>query len=127
VELFAELNMELGNQPLRLFVDTVKNTEADNREKGFAVGARWRSASNPGDWDVRWAYQDLEADAVVSLFTDSDFGGGGTDNKGHVFRGTYVVRDAIELSGTYFINERGEAAGNKRDYNRLQLDVIFEF
>jgi hypothetical protein len=127
VEVFAELDLDLGMHPLLLFADVVENTEADALEQGFAVGARWRRASDPGEWDVRWAYQDLEADAVLSLFTDSDFGGGGTDSKGHVFRGTYVLRDGISLAGTYFVNERGEGAGNKRDYNRLQLDVSFSF
>jgi len=127
VELFAELNLDLGGQPLALFADVVENTEADTFEQGYAVGARWRRASAPGDWDVRWAYEDIEADAVMALFTDSDFGGGGTDSKGHVFRGTYVLRDAISLSATYFVNERGAAAGNERDYNRLQLDVSFDF
>lgn len=126
-ELFAQLEIEAGGHPLRLFVDIVENTEADTFESGHALGFRWRSASNPGDWEVGWAYQDLEADAVIATFTDSDFGGGGTDAEGHVLRGAYRLRNNVRLNGTYFINERGEAAGNKRDYNRLQLDISFLF
>lgn len=127
VELFAEVALDAFGQPLTLFVDAVKNTEVDNYDQGFAVGARFRRASNPGDWEFRWAYQDLEADAVMAIFSDSDFGGGGTDSRGHVFRGTYVLPNGVGLAGSLFINERGEAAGMLRDYKRLQLDANFRF
>lgn len=126
-ELFGELTLDAGGQPLRLFFDYVQNTEVDTGDTGFAVGARWRRASAPGSWEVHWLYEDLEADAVIATFTDSDFAGGGTDGRGHVLRGVYVIRSNVNFTGTYFINERGEAAGNKRDYNRLQLDVNFRF
>jgi hypothetical protein len=127
VELFAQLDLMAGNQPLRLFVDFVRNTAADNYDTGSAIGARWRRASEPGSWDVSWAYEDLEADAVIATFTDSDFNGGGTDGKGHVLKGSYVLRDNVTLNGTYFINKIGAAAGNEHDYNRLQLDISFKF
>jgi hypothetical protein len=127
VELFAQVEIEAGGQPLRLFVDVVENTEADQFESGFAVGARWRSASNPGDWEIGWAYEDLEADAVIATFTDSDFSGGGTDGKGHILRGAYRLRDNVRLNGTYFLNEIGGGNRAMRDYKRLQLDISFLF
>jgi hypothetical protein len=126
-ELFAEVEFEAGGQPLRVFLDYVENTEASSFDTGYALGFRWRSASNPGDWEVGWSYEDLEADAVVAAFTDSDFGGGGTDGKGHVLRGAYRLRSNVRLNGTYFLNEAGAAAGNERDYKRLQLDISFMF
>jgi hypothetical protein len=126
-ELFAQVEFEVGGEPLRLFVDYVKNTAADSLDTGSALGFRWRSASNPGDWEIGWAYEDLEADAVIATFTDSDFIGGGTDGKGHIFRGAYRLRSNVRLNGTYFLNERGAAAGNERDYRRLQLDINFMF
>lgn len=126
-EIFAQVELEAGGEPLRLFFDYVENTEASMQEIGFALGARWRSASNPGDWEVSWAYEDLEADAVIATFTDSDFNGGGTDGKGHVLRGAYRLRENVRLNGTYFLNDIGAAAGNERDYKRLQLDISFLF
>jgi hypothetical protein len=126
-ELFAQVEFEVGGHPLEVFFDYVENSAADNFETGSAIGLKWRSASNPGDWELGWAYQDLEADAVIATFTDSDFGGGGTDAKGHVFEAAYRLRSNVRLNGTYFLNERGVAAGNERDYNRLQLDVSFVF
>jgi hypothetical protein len=127
IELFAEVDFNLAGQPLRVFADYVSNTGADQLDTGFAIGLRYRSASDPGTWDMAWAYEDLEADAVVATFTESDFAGGGTDGKGHMFRGVYAFRSNVNFTGSYFLNERGAAAGNERDYNRLQLDVNFGF
>lgn len=126
-QVFAQLGFEAGGHPLQVFADYVENTGADNLETGFSVGARWRRASAPGSWDVTWQYADVEADAVVATFSDSNFGGGGTDGKGHIFRASYYLRDNVRLNSSYFLNERGEAAGNERDYDRLQLDVSFLF
>ena len=74
-----------------------------------------------------YAYQDLEADAVIATFTDSDFGGGGTDGKGHVIELNYALRDRWTLGFRYFLNERGADADNEHDYNRLQADVVFAY
>lgn len=123
-EIFGQVELQAGGQPLRLFFDYVENTEASLFGTGYAFGARWRSASNAGDWEVGWAYEDLEADAVVATFTDSDFIGGGTDGKGHILRAAYRVRENVRLNGTYFLNETG---ANDIDYNRLQLDITFMF
>lgn len=123
-EIFGQVETEAGGRPLRLFVDYVQNLEADALDTGFALGMRWGSASNPGEWDVSWVWEDLEADAVIATFTDSDFIGGGTDGKGHVFRGAYRLRNNVRLNGTYFLNETGSS---ETDYRRLQLDISFLF
>lgn len=127
VELFGQLDFEIANRPLRLFADLVENIEADAAESGFALGAFYGDMSGRGTWEVGYAYQDLEADAVVATFTDSDFAGGGTDGKGHVFEVGYGLADRWSLALTYFLNERGSDAGNERDYNRLQADVNFRY
>ncbi len=127
VELFGELNFDLAGQPVTLFVDYVTNTAADAFDEGFAVGATYRNAAAPGSWDLSYSYQDLEANAVVATFADSDWGGGGTDAKGHVFRTNYVLSGGWKFRFTYFLNERGEAEGNLRDYNRLQADINFAY
>jgi hypothetical protein len=126
-ELFAEIGIEAAGHPLRLFADIVENTAADSQSSGFSIGARWRRAEAPGTWDVTWQYADVETDAVLATFSDSNFGGGGTDGKGHVLRTSYSLRENVRVNGAYFLNERGEAASNERDYNRLQLDISFLF
>ena len=127
VELFAELSLEVADMPLSLFADYVNNTDADQFDTGIAIGAKLGKASAPRSWELGWIYQDLEADAVLGLLTDSDFGGAGTDAKGHVLKGAYALNKKVKLNATYFINETGANAGTELDYNRLQLDVNVKY
>ena len=127
VELFAELNLKVAERPLTVFADLVRNTEAPSADSGFAVGASFGDVARRGAWRFGYAYQDLQADAVIATFTDSDFGGGGTDNTGHVFELGYGLSERWSLGFRYFLNERGADAGNEHDYNRLQADLNFAY
>ncbi len=124
LELFAELITSLGSLPLSLFVDWVENQEADNDETGYSAGFKLGTAKDPGTWQMAYIYKDIEADAVLGLTTDSDFGGGGTDSKGHILEGAYAVDKNTSFSVTYFINENGEL---ETDYDRLQVDLKFKY
>jgi hypothetical protein len=126
-ELFAELSFRVGDRPLSLFADYVRNVEADDEDAGYALGAGYGEVTKPGTWRVGYVYQRLEADAVIGTFTDSDWAGGGTDGRGHVVDFAYGFRTRWTLGFKYFINERGMAAGNERDYNRLQADLSFTY
>ena len=85
------------------------------------------AAKAKGTWEISYTYQDLERDAVFGLWTDSDFGGGGTDTRGHVIRSAYALSDRTNMALAYFINQIGDNAGTETDYNRLQLDVNFKY
>lgn len=125
-ELFAEVEFEAAGQPLVLFFDYVENTAAGDFETGASIGLKWRNASNAGDWELGWAYEDLDADAVIATFTDSNFIGGGTNGNGHVVRAAYRLRDNVRFNGAYFLNETA-TSGVARDYQRVLLDVSFLF
>ena len=127
LELFAELSTQVADRPLAVFFDYVKNTEANAFDTGWAIGGKYGKASGPRSWEVAYVYQDIEANAVVGIFTDSDFGGGGTDGSGHILKGAYALNKKMKLNLTYFLNERGADAGNKRDYDRLQADISFKY
>jgi hypothetical protein len=127
LEMFAELDTKLGDLPFSVFANFVQNSDASAADSGIAFGAAIGKAGEPGTWQASWAYQDLEADAVISTFTDSDFGGGGTDNKGHVIKAKYALVDNWALAGSLFVNEVDEFAGNPHDYDRILLDLEFTF
>lgn len=127
LELFAELGAELGEMPVKVFVDWVQNTEVSQFDTAYAFGVKLGKASAPGTWDAAWIYQDIESDAMIATFTDSDFGGGGTDVKGHLFKASYSVAKNWTAALTYFLNEFGENAGAKTDYQRVQADLQFKF
>jgi hypothetical protein len=127
LELFAELNTKIAGVKTTFFADYVKNSDADE-DTGFALGFKLGKAKNKGDWQLGYTYEDLEADAVFAAFTDSDFGGGGTDVKGHKFNTAYAFSKNTSLSITYFDNEYGEHTRSEElDFDRLQVDIKTKF
>lgn len=46
-----------------------------------------------GQWNLGVAYKRIETDAVLDIFTDSDFGLGGTDVKGYLIEGNLGIYD----------------------------------
>jgi hypothetical protein len=127
LQFFAEYGFEVAGRPLALFADYVVNTDVDENDTGYLFGAKFGSAKAQGTWDLAYFYEKLEADAVIGLVTDSDFGGGGTDAKGHVLQGTYAFHDNWNFRATYFINDIKLSSGNPRDYDRLMLDLAFKY
>jgi hypothetical protein len=91
------------------------------------MGAKLGSAKAPGDWALGWTYRDIGADSEIGTFSDSDFGGGGTDVSGHVLQGEYAVSKKIGLGATVFVNQVDRFQGAEHDHRRLQLDVQFKF
>ena len=127
VQAFAEVSMNVGEMPVSLFADYVVNDDADDDDTGYAVGVKLGQAKGANTWQVGYTYQDLERDAVLGLLTDSDFGGGGTDAKGHVFRGSYALNKKWKVGFTYFLNEIDENIGFERDYDRIMIDTQFKY
>jgi hypothetical protein len=127
VEVFAELSTSLGDMPFSVFADFVQNSDADTQDTGYAFGAAIGKAGSPGTWQASLAYQDLEADAIIGTYTDSDFGGGGTDASGFTIKGKYALADNWAFGGTLFLNEVEAGIDNEHDYSRIQLDLEFKF
>lgn len=126
-EVFAQLDTEVGDWPLSVYAQFVKNNEVSEEDTGYAIGAKLGSLKAKGDMQFSWTYQDIEADAVIGTFNDSDFAGGGTDASGHIFKANYAVSKSIGLGGTFFFNDIDRFQGTEHDYTRYQLDVQFSF
>ena len=127
-EVFAQYDMEVGNWPLQVYGHYTVNNEVDREDTAYAFGAKIGSAKKKGTMQFSWTYQDIEADAVIGTFNDSDYGGGGTDSNGHMIKGKYMFTDAINIGGTLFINQiDGFQGGQERDFDRLQLDLEYKF
>ncbi len=126
VELFAEASHKFEDVPVTLLFDFVTNTSADSLNTGWLVGIGAGKLKNPGSWQLSYSYRELEKDAVVGAFVDSDFGGGGTDSKGHEFGGGIQLARNTALQLSYFLNKLG-LQGDGVDYSRLMIDVQFKF
>ncbi len=127
LEVFADLGFELFGHPALLFGNYVQNQAADENDTAYAFGFNYGSAKNKGEWQFGYVYQKLEADSVIGLLTDSDFGGGGTDSKGSIIKGSYAFYKNFNANLTYFINDVGLKSGDPIDFKRLQLDLSFKY
>jgi hypothetical protein len=123
-EAFGEYGFKVGKMPVAVFGDYAKNTLVHSKGKGWLVGFKLNKAKEPGSWEFGYNYRDLEADAVLGAFSDSDFIGGGTDGKGHEVGVKYQLYKNIQAALSYFVNERDD---DNDDYRRLQADLIFKF
>ena len=127
LEFFADFDFELFGHPAQVFGNYVQNQAVDENDTGYAFGFKYGSAKNKGEWQFGYVYEKLEADAVLGLLTDSDFGGGGTDAKGSIIKGSYAIYKNFNANLTYFINDVGLNEEDPIDFKRLQLDLSFKY
>ncbi len=107
-----------------VFADFVKNVAEDVEEDtGWLAGVSAGTLKEPGSFGFRYSYRDLERDAVLGAFTDSDFINGGTDGKGHEVNIDFQAAARTVLNATYFHNTL--SSGEK--FHRVQLDVVVKF
>ena len=126
-EAFVQFDTRISSWPFQVYAHYTVNNEVDREDTAYAFGAKLGSAKKQGTQQFSWTYQDIEADAVIAAFNDSDFGGGGTDSEGHMVKYKYMLRDQISLGGTLFVNEIDRFQGIPHDFDRIQFDVEFKF
>jgi len=127
VELFGGMQFDLFDRPLLVFGTYVQNQAVDVNDTGYSYGFHYGKTSRLHDWDFGYMYKRLEADAALGLLSDSDFGGGGTDAKGHVIKGSYGLAKGIAAKLTYFINDANISTDDPISFRRLQLDLSFKY
>ena len=123
IEGFAELKLPTNLGKATIYADYVQNVGAKDNDTGYVFGTKLKVS----DWSLGWAYQDIEADAVYAVLTDSDFGGGGTDAKGHKFSTSYAFNKKVKVGGTLFLNDRNVDFGTEQDYTRFMLDLSVKY
>lgn len=124
-EAFGEYATECHGTPLSFFGNWIKNIAATSSEDtGWLIGTKINKAKDPGSWEASYMYENIEADATFGAINDSDFIGGGTDGKGHIFDLTYQVSKNVQTALTYFLNK--DTADNS-DYRRLHAALFIKF
>jgi hypothetical protein len=127
VEFAAEYRTLAGNWPLTFFGNYVVNTEATAEDSAYSVGVIAGKARNPGSMQFGYSWHDTDADGVNATYNDSDLADGQTDASGHYFRARYQLRENIYFNGSFIFSEFGAASGNAIGFDRVMLDVQFEF
>ncbi len=126
-EVFAEASFELGSLPVSVFADYVNNGDASVDNTAWSVGTKIGQTKDRGQMQFSYFYADKGADSMLGLVTDSDFGGGGTNSKGHWLQFNYGVSKSWTIGAQYFINEIDLNSDSKRDYDRLMIDMQWKW
>ena len=127
MQVFGQASFDLGEWPTLVFFDYVNNSDPSDNNTGWTLGTKIGSAKDRGQKQFTYFYADKEADSMLGLLTDSDFGGGGTDSRGHWLQFNYGVNKSWTIGAQYFINEVNIASGSKSDYNRLMIDMQWKW
>jgi len=134
--------------PITIYGDYMYNLAAVNQgsdglDDGWYVGLKLGEAKKQGQWELAYWYEELGANAFLDAIVDSDFGYGGTNNKGHIIKGAYAVTDFLTLNLSLWIVENrddfvrnapnvpGGAVVNGGDQrhqtDRVQFDAVMKF
>jgi hypothetical protein len=108
----------------------------DDQTTGWTAQIGFGDAKKKGQWQIAYQYKYLEADATWDAITDSDFGNGGTDRKGHVIKAAYNLQDWWQLGFAAFVTQKISDRPNSghdtvgfagEDHLRIQVDSVFKF
>ena len=122
-EVFGEASFDVGDWATTVFFDYVKNSDAAENDTGWTVGTRIAAPHDKHPVSFTYYYANKEADSLLGLLTDSDYGDGGTDNKGHWLQLNYGINKSWTIGAQYFINETDLSSGSRSDYDRLMIDA----
>ncbi len=111
---------------------------SDGSDLGYLVKAQFGMPviAQASDWNVSVGYRRLGSDAVLDAFTSSDFGRGGTNNKGFTLAGNYGIWKNTWLSARWMSSDLvdsmvptlgGVARPTKFSVDTLQLDLNARF
>ena len=132
VEAFGEVKLkDVLGMPFVAAAGVTYNFGADENNFGYDLAFQLGKAKKVGDWQIKYSYTDLEEDAALGAYTDSDNFGGGTAAKGHAIRAKYQAGKNLYLAGNFFFNKlyesKSKVDGMEPNYERVQLDMIYKF
>jgi hypothetical protein len=128
--------LTFSTEYIKNIASAYESAAAGNQTEGFTIQIAFGDARKKGQWLVAYQYKYLEADASWDAISESDFGSGGTDRRGHIFKAVYSLQDWWQLqlaaSVTEKISNRPNADNNTRGFRgedllRLQLDSNWRF
>ena len=112
--------------PLSLYGQYVHNAATDSdQDNAWLVGFK----SKLNAFSLDYNYRDIQRNAVVGAFTDSDFANGTTGSRGHKVKVGYEIDKNFGVGVTYFLTKADYATTTQKDANAntLQLDVEAKF
>ncbi|WP_426212870.1 putative porin [Pseudomonas sp. TWR2-1-1] len=125
-EGFGQVDIANLPVPLSLYGQYVHNAATDSdQDNAWLVGFK----SKLNAFSLDYNYRDIQRNAVVGAFTDSDFANGTTGSRGHKVKVGYEIDKNFGVGVTYFLTKADYATTTQKDANAntLQLDVEAKF
>ncbi|ALE89058.1 putative porin [Pseudomonas versuta] len=125
-EGFGQIDIANLPVPLSLYGQYVHNAATDSdQDNAWLVGFK----SKLNAFSLDYNYRDIQRNAVVGAFTDSDFANGTTGSRGHKVKVGYEIDKNFGVGVTYFLTKADYATTTQKDANAntLQLDVEAKF
>ncbi len=117
------------DKKLKATVHFVNNLSEDapsgveSNDIAYALFLSYGKAKQAGEWDLKYKYAHIEANAVVGAFADSDFGF--ADREGHQVSGNYQFSKHVTWSLSIAHSEG--ILSDTSDFLRVQLDCNVKF
>jgi len=125
LDLYGSLRLTVGSVPVNLYGNYISNLAIGDDDSGFRAGIQLGESKKKGDLLVEYAYRLLERDATLDALTDGTFHNGGTNCKGHIFAGNYMIGDKWSLELAAFLAQEEE--GSRDDHNTVLVDLVWTF
>jgi len=125
-EGFGQLDVGGLPLPLSIYGQYVNNKDASNdQDSALLAGIKTKIYGFAVDYN----YRDVQRNAVVGAFTDSDFANGFTGSRGSKLKVSYELDKNFNLGATYFMANSDFTNANLKDsdINTLQLDAEAKF
>jgi hypothetical protein len=123
----AQWSGRVGAMPVTLFGGYLENLDPSDLNTGYNLGFLLGKAADPHSWEFGVMYENMERDAQMAAFVDSDFADGKTQGRGYVVQGSWAPIKNMTMKATYFLNDRDYDTASEVDYKRLQLDLNYKF
>lgn len=132
LDVVAEVGAKLGDIPVKLVVDYAVNVAEDahgasqfeGKDTALAGHLAIGKCKKKGDWEIKYKYAYIEANAVPGDFCDSDFGH--ANRKGHKLSVGYQPFKKASLHVTGLLTEPKDVLKGAKSYDHLtiQTDLV---
>jgi len=127
-EGLMEVTFPVFSRPLQLGVTVAYNMAIADHNRAYDLSTQYGKIKKDFDWKLGYTYRYLERDPVFGANNDSDFIGGGTDGRGHIFTAKVQLQNHIDMAGHFqFSKKYIDSDKEESDYDRVMLDIIFKF
>ncbi len=119
---------QLNDKPILGYIENVTNSEVSEGKTATVYGVKYGQLKDPESWSVSVDFREIEKDAVLGAFTDSDVAGGGTDVRSWRASTAYQLAENMGIAVTYFNGKKTISSPTlSPDHQRIWLDFNFNF